>query len=135
MNEQASVNVPKDILEPILRQHIAAGVIAAIGDPVELIRSVVERAIKTKVDRDGRVSDQSYCNRNDLIETVSKNAIVDATRNAIEKYVAEQQPEIEAAVEKELKRHTGQFAKALVTGLVQSTKQIWKVECNFVPVK
>ena len=135
MNEQASVNIPKDILEPIIRQHIAAGVIAAIGDPAELIRSVVDRAIKTKVDRAGKVSDNNYNNNNDLIETVSRNVVIEATRKAIERYVAEQQPAIEAAVEKELKRHTGQFAKALVTGLVQSTKQIWKVECNFVPVK
>lgn len=132
MAEQASVNIPKDLLEPIIRQHIAAGVVSAIGDPSRLIAAVVERAIKTKVDNEGKVSDSSYCNNYDLIEVVSRNAIVKAARKAIENYIAEQEPLIVAAVEKELKRSTGKFAKALVDGFVSSTKQRWDLKCEFI---
>lgn len=129
--EQASVNIPKDLLEPIIRQHIAAGVVAAIGDPARLIQGVVERAVKTKVDNEGKVSDSSYCNSHDLIEVVCRNTIIRATKAAIENFIAKQEPLIVAAVEKELRKSTSKFAKALVDGFVTSAKQRWNVDCKF----
>jgi hypothetical protein len=131
--EQASVNIPKDLLEPIIRQHIAAGVVAAIGDPATLIRAVVERACKEKVNSEGKKSQFEYDNKYDFVEAIAGQAIRAATKKAVLAYVEEQRPAIEAAVVAHLKRSTSKFAKALVDGMIASTHQRCDVTVEFVP--
>jgi hypothetical protein len=131
MSEQASVNIPKDLLEPIIRQHIQAGVVAAVGDPAKLIETVIERMLKQKVNREGKVESNECYNRYDLIELVAQDAIHKAAKAAVEAYVNDQRPAIEAAVRKAIERKTGAFAKALVDGLVSACKQSWKLNCEF----
>ena len=132
MAEQASVNIPKDLLEPIIRQHIAAGVVAAIGDPAELIRQVVEKSLKVKVDSDGKVNDYSHYNQHDFIDSIASKAIREATKAAVIEYVKEQQPAIQAAVKAHLSKRTSAVAKALVDGLIASTEQRWDLKCEFI---
>jgi hypothetical protein len=134
MTDQASVNIPKDLLEPIIRQHIAAGVVAAIGDPAALIRAVVDRACKEKVNSEGKRGQYDSDNKYDFVEQIAGNAIREATRKAVMTYVEEQRPAIETAVVAHLKRSTTKFAKTLVDGLVESTKQRWNINCEFVAV-
>lgn len=132
MSEQASVNIPKDLLEPIIRQHIAAGVVAAIGDPAALIRTVVERACKEKVCRDGTRSQYSSDNQYDFVEFTAGQAIREATKKAVMAYIEEQRPAIEAAVAAYLRKSTTKFAKAIADGFVASTSQRCEVKVEFV---
>ncbi len=129
--ENASVNIPKDLLEPIIRQHIQAGIVAAVGDPAKLIEQVIDRMLRQKVNSEGKIDSHSYSNTHDLIEVVSRNAINKAARAAVEAYVEEQRPAIEAAVRKAIERKTGALAKALVDGFADAAKQRWKLECKF----
>lgn len=132
MTEQASVNIPKDLLEPIIRQHVAAGVVAAIGDPAELIRQIVDRSLKVKVDSEGKVNDYSHYNTHDFIDAIAGKTIREATKAAVIEYVNEQRPAIQAAVKAHLTRKTSAVAKALVDGLIESTSQRWDMKCEFV---
>lgn len=131
MTEQASVNIPKDILEPIIRAHIQTGVVAAIGDPATLIEEVVRRALTKKVDRNGTVSNYSTDNKYDLIEIVAQQTIEAEVKKAVIAWIEDQKPAIQKAVADSLKKKTGVFAKALVDGFVQCTKQDWRISCNF----
>jgi len=132
MNEQASVNIPKDLLEPIIREHIAAGVIAAIGDPAALIRQMVEKASNAKVDLSGEVSRYSSDNKYSFIEAVATKSLHESIKAAIIEYVKEQKPAIQAAVKAHLAKRTSAVAKALVDGLIASTEQRWDMKCEFI---
>lgn len=126
----ATVNIPNDVIEPIVRQQVIAGIIAQIGDPEKLIAGVVDRALKQKVGRDGNVSSSSYQNEHDLIETVSKNAIHSVTRQCIEEWVEEMKPKIQEQVKKALARKQSAFAKAMVDGMQEAMSQDWSFKCN-----
>lgn len=130
--EQASVNIPKDLLEPIIRQHIAAGVVAAIGDPATLIRQLVEKAASEKVDMNGEVSRYSSDNKYSFIEAVATRTLHESIKAAIVEYVKEQRPAIQAAVKSHLAKRTSAVAKALVDGLIASTEQRWDLKCEFI---
>ncbi len=130
MAETATVNIPKDVLEPIVRSQVAAGIVEALGKPEQLISKVVAQALKQKVNSKGNVSNHDYENRHDLIELLATNGIHSVVRESLTKWVEEQRPAIEAQVKKALSRKESAFARALVEGLITATRSQWRFECN-----
>lgn len=130
MNDKATVQIPDDVIQPIVRQQICAGIMAAMGKPEELVESVVKRAMERKVGRDGKVSQYSHDNKYDMVEILAMNAIEDAVKQAIKEWVANNQKLIQEAVSKALTKKTGPFAKALMDGLMESVKQAWSFRCS-----
>ena len=128
----ATVNIPSDVLEPIVMAQVSAGIVAALGQPEQLIAKVVERALALKVDSDGTRSDYSNYNTHNLIEVLAGKAIREVTEQAIRQWVQERKPEIEAQVRKGLARSESRFAKALVDGLVENAKSKWDFKCDVI---
>ena len=126
----ATVNIPKDVLEPIIHAQVAAGITAAIGDPAELIRKIVEVAMKRKVDADGKVNSSSYYNTHNMVELLAEKAIHQVVRETIIAGVDEQRPAIKDSVRKALARKASPFAKALMDGLTKSMTQNWSFNCE-----
>ena len=131
----ATVNIPKDVLEPIIRQRVSADIVATLGDPGELIAKIVRLALAQKVDENGVQHKESYYNNHDLIETVAANAIRDVAREVLASWVAEQRPIIEEQIRKGLRRKESAFAKAIVTGLSDAMKADWSFNCNITMPK
>ena len=130
MADDATFKIPKEVIEPIVREQITAGVVAALGNPSELIATVIDRAMKQKVNDSGRVDKSDYYNRHNLVEVLATKAIHEATKAAIVAWVEKSKPAIQEQVEKALTRRKTAFAKALVDGLVSSTRQSWSFTCN-----
>lgn len=126
----ATVNIPKDVLEPILRQQVAAEVTAALGNPADLIAKVVEFALSQKVNADGKRSSYEHDNRHSFIEVAAKNAIHKAVHEILAQWIEEQRPAIAKHVEAALGRRKSAFAKALVEGLANSVKSSWTFNCE-----
>ena len=129
-DSNATVNIPKDILEPIVRAQVAAGIAAAIGDPAKIIEGVVEHALAQKVDSDGRISKYSSDNKYNIVEIMAKKAIHETVQEAVEDWISEQRPAILEQVKKSLSRKQTAFAKALVDGMVSAAKQNWNLKCE-----
>lgn len=130
MADTATVNIPKDVLEPVVRAQVAAGITEALGNPAVLIEKVVQHALGQKVDSRGNISKSNYDNRFDLVELMATKGIHDVVRQTLESWVDEQRPIIEDKVRKALSRKESTFAKALVDGLVKATKSTWAFKCN-----
>ena len=126
----ATVNIPKDVLEPIVRAQLAAGIVEALGRPEDLIEKVVGQALGQKVNSQGRVSTSTYDNRFDLIELLASKGIHEVVRESLAQWVKDRRPQIEAQVKKALARRESAFAKAMVDGLVTATKTSWSFKCN-----
>lgn len=126
----ATVNIPKDVLEPIVRQQVAAGIVSALGNPAKLIEGLVQLTFNQKVDSNGVVSRSDYENRYALVEVLARNAIREVVKQALAEWINEKTPEIRAEVEKALGRRKSAFAKALVDGLHESLRSSWSFKCN-----
>ncbi len=130
MAEQATVNIPKDILEPIVRAQVTAGIIKAFGDPAELIASVVERALSQKVAEDGKVSNYQSENKFTVIEALSRKMINEIAKQMLQDYMQTQRPKIEKALKATLARQHGKFATAMIEGLTKAIDNKYRFECS-----
>ena len=130
MSEQATVNIPKDVLEPIVRAQVTAGILKAFGDPAKLIEAVVDKAMKQKVDDSGKVNSSDYYNKHDLLELLAKQEIHKIAHEMLREFVAQKRPMIEKAVKDAMSKKSGAFSKALVDGLANSVSSDFKFTCN-----
>lgn len=126
----ATVTIPTDVIDPIVRQQVCAGIVASLGKPEVLIATVVEQALKQKVDRNGNIDRQSHYNTHDMIEVLSKNAIHAVAKEAIGEWINAQRSTIQAQVQKALSRKSSSFAKTLLDGVCRAIKQEWSFTCH-----
>lgn len=109
-------------MENGLKNVIQAAIVNELGDPVELISAVVENALKTKVDRHGHVTNNSYDAKTTLIEHMSRQAITDAAARAIREWCMSNQDAIKEAIKVELSKEdtvaglAGTVVKSLIEG-------------------
>lgn len=129
---QATVNIPRDVLEPIVRQQVAAGIIAAMGDPTEIVTELVSQSFNRKVDSVGKVSQYSCDNKYSMIEVVCRKAIDKVVQECIQEFVEVQRKAIKENVEKALARRNSAVARALVDGLVEYAKKA-RFDISMVP--
>ena len=130
MAENATVNIPRDILEPIVRAQITAGIMQHFGKPEELIQKVVESSLKQKVDSNGNINSSSYSNTHDLIEVLSSKVIHEIAKDMLKEFIEQQRPLIEKHMRAAFAKRASPFAKAAADGLMQAMKSEWSFKCN-----
>lgn len=123
--------VDQNLVEPIIRNEIAAAVIAQLGDPSVLLQRMVGLALRQKVSSNGTVSQYSSDNKHDFVEALAGNAIREAAREAIEFIVAEQKPKIQAAIEDELRKSPKKTAAAIVAAFIEGPQNPYRINASF----
>jgi high-affinity K+ transport system ATPase subunit B len=126
--------VDPKLVEPIIRDQIAAAVVASLGDPADMIRQMVTLSLEQKVNADGIVSQYSSENRFDLIEALSAKAIREAAKEAIQRVVRESAPLIEAEITRQIKAAPKKTAAAVMAGFMGLASQPsnYRLSANFV---
>lgn len=124
-----------NIVEPIIREQVAAAVASQLGDPEKLIQSLVASALDKKVDAHGKVSQYRSDNKVPFLEALAGRVIREAATAAVQKIVAEQQPVIQAAVEEHLRRAPKKTAAAIVSAFADGcgSRYTTKVDFTFAP--
>lgn len=123
-DKDIALTISNDLVKPIIEAKIQAAIVSELGkgDGIEFINAIVTRALHIKVDYAGRVSSSNYDNKYDYLESVCAKLIREATDTALRAWVAEHQPQIQAALKKELSRSSGKLATAFAAGLLESMK-------------
>lgn len=126
--------VDPQLVEPIIRDQIAAAVVAQLGDPAELIRKMVLQVLTQKVGSNGQISQYSSENKYDLIEALSANAIRTAAKAAVERLAQESHPQIEAEIIRQIKAAPKKTAAAIMAGFMGLAGQPnnYRLSANFV---
>ncbi len=84
------MQVPKDLIEPIIQAHVQKAVLDAIGNKTEILERAIGQVLNAKVDREGRYS--TYNSNNDvtwlqyIVQDCIKKAAVSAIQEAMEKH-------------------------------------------------
>jgi len=129
-NQNFAFPVPSEILEPYIKDAVATSVLAALGSQEEIIKKLIESAIKTKVNKDGHVSRYEYENKFTLIEAVAQKELQRVTAQVIKDMAAAMRPQIEA----EMRRVIGAsgtvnaLAKAMCDGMLPNLSATWSVK-------
>jgi hypothetical protein len=117
--------VPKEILEPFIKDAVSASIIKHLGDPSIIIGNMVERAMSLKVSENGRVENYSPDNKYTYLEYIAMKNIRGHAECALKKFLAEMQPQIEEAVKKCLAKNQTAIAKMLVDSLKENIGNNW----------
>lgn len=121
-NENVSINMPQDLVKPIIEAKVAAAISEALGGSDAIVERMVALALSKKVDSSGKVSEYSSYNTHNFIEVVCANTIREAAKKAINEFVASQAPKIEAEIRKQLTVRNKDLAKAFVASLVDGVR-------------
>lgn len=121
-NENVSINMPQDLVKPIIEAKVATAISEALGGSDAIVERMVALALSKKVDSNGKVSEYSSYNTYNFIEAVCANTIQQAAKKAIEAFVASQATKIEAEISKQLATRNKDLAKAFVASLIDGVK-------------
>jgi hypothetical protein len=110
-NEMPTLNIPKDVIEPIIQANITAAIASALGDKLPNLERAIERILYLKVNDDGQV-DRYDSNR-------GKPWIEWAVSDALRKHA-------KAAIDEALKLHADEIGKHLRAQLVKKNSPLLK---------
>lgn len=135
MNDNVSLTISKDIVNPIVEAKIKEAILAAMGGKEELVEKVVASVFSKKVNKDGRISSYSSDNKYTWLDIIVTNQIEAAVKEEVQKMVKENSVHIVKAVKKQLTTSSGQsmVAKAMLAGLEGTLQHAWasKIEIKF----
>lgn len=134
MTDQASVLLPKDLVEGAIRTQVAAAMVAALGDKAALIETCVHRVLTQKVDRDGNVG-RGYGNDEEFIQWAMKTAVVDAVKSVITEEVGKYKDTMRKHIAAQLSRKNSPLLKQLVDNMTEAVTTAaankWMLTVNF----
>lgn len=136
MAENATLNLPKDVLEPIVSAHITKAVTEALGiNGRTIVESAVAALLTMKVDSQGNRS--RYDSREDKmwIDWAIAEAAQKAAKSAIEEHFKSNESAIKKAIVKELSKLGSPLARSLadslVTGAAKVLQNSWRMNVTF----
>lgn len=134
--DSTTLNVPKDVLEPIIAAHITKAVTEALGiNGRTLVESAVAALLTMKVDSQGNRS--RYGSREDKmwLDWAIAEAAQKAAKAAIEEHFKSNESAIKKAIVKELSKAGSPLARSLaeslVTGTAKCLENSWGMNITF----
>ncbi len=127
MASASTIQIPDDVIKPIIEAKVAAAVMAAMEGHQNLVTQIVGAALAAKVDRDGKPA--SYGDLT-FLAWAMQHAIKTAAMEAIREHVETRRDSIKAEIARQLgssKSRLGkQLAEALVNGAVGAVTNSWR---------
>lgn len=133
MSETASVNIPKDMIEPVIKAHIQTAIVSALGDGRALIEAAVQRILNEKVDEQGKPS--TYSNARPFVDFLMRQCITTAAKEVIMEELPKHKEAIRASIKANLARRNSplirQFVDGMVGALTSPDRLRYRVQVDF----
>jgi len=131
-NNSVSLQISKDIVNPIVQAKVKEAVLAALGGTDELVKKVCDQIINQKVNDKGAVSSYSSDNKYNWIDIIVTEQLKAAVKDELQKQIIESTAQIKEAMISQIRTKKGAslVAKALLDGLNGSFASNWKSSIN-----
>ncbi len=125
--ENASVNIPKDLLAPIIEAQVTKAVMEAMGgDRSKILESAISRAFNSKVDENGSPDRYDNGRSKTWLDWAIQDTLRQAALNAIKDALVGHKAEFEKAMLVEMRKKNS----PLVAQLIQSMTNTFTSEHN-----
>lgn len=118
MTDNATVQIPNDVLAPIIQAKITEALGSALGSNSHMLRIAVERVLTQKVEESSGKPSASSWGTCSFIDYLTGNALREAVKVAVQEALTEQKEAVRSALLRELQRKNSPFIKQLVAGMV-----------------
>lgn len=123
--ENTTLQVPKDVIDAIVKAEINSKVVAAIGQD-NIMRSAINTVFNAKVDQNGSIHSYNSNNTTPWIDWAIGNALREAVKAAIVETLAEQKEAMKKHLAAELSKKNSPLAKniadTLINGFVDGSR-------------
>lgn len=116
MPENPTFTIPKDVIDPIIKAHVATAITSALGGRDELITKAISRVLFQKVDHRGEPSD--YSSNPEFIQWACRNAITEAVKSCLTEEIKKHEEKLKALISAALSKKNSPLVKQLAEGLV-----------------
>lgn len=120
------LTISSDVVKPIVEAKIHAAIVQEFGKQEQLMASIVNMALQTKVDSDGKYG-RGYSSDKSYIEWVVNKAICGSAQQALTEYVEQNKPKIVAAFKRHLTTKIDDIAAQMVSCFIENTKNQYNV--------
>jgi len=115
-DDSATVNIPKDVIEPIIEAKVQAAVLDALGGHEAILSKAVVRVLNTKVGSDGEPD--RYGNAKETwLSWMLTGCLRNAVKSAIETAMANNEKAIRAQLVTELQKKNSPLIRQLVNAM------------------
>lgn len=139
MAENATIQIPKDLLEPAIQAQISKALIDAMSLKTDVLGALAERMLTQKVDNEGKPTNSNYSGTQTWVQWLTENMTREAIKEAIKAQGEEFKSLVRAAVEKELKKPNSKLVKEISEGaalaVMQTANSGWRISVNFERTK
>lgn len=115
MAENPTLQIPRDVIEPIIQAHITESILRALGGQQELVKQAIHFAMNVQVDYQGKPA--TY-NGQPWLTWAMTQSLQNAAKAAIEDHLAKNGEIIKRQLAKELKDSKSPLAKQLIEAMV-----------------
>lgn len=115
MAENPTLQIPKDVIEPIIEAHISTAVATALRGQGNMIANAVTRVLQHPVDSDGKPT--RYSSDMTFTQWLLTDAIKRMAKAALEEHMKQFEPELKEMIAKELSKRNSPMVKKLVESM------------------
>jgi hypothetical protein len=113
-----TLQIPKDVIEPIIQANITAAIAQAMGNGTQVIQQAIASILATSVDSEGKPS--SYGNSRRWIDWAVGDSLRKAAKAAIDEHIAAHREAIQKQLVAELSKKNSPLIKSMVEGMMKS---------------
>lgn len=130
MGNMMSLNIDKSMVEPVIREHVKALMIEALGGSDAIIDKVIATVLQTKVDEQGRPC--TYSSAKSLFEWMLQDEIKKIVRELIKEEVQSCSSKIKEKIKENLqsKKGSDKFSAAIMNAFSESIANDWRTTFN-----
>jgi len=127
MENTVSLQISKDLVNPIVETKVKEAILAAMGGQEKIIEKVVNEVLSRRVDENGKHTNNTYSDKFSWLDVVVTKQIREAVETQVKDVVAESSIQIREAVIKQLqsKKGSSMVAAALVDCLSKTFASSW----------
>ena len=121
------LKLDQEYIKASVEEIVRAGIVQALGNPSDIVKTAVDKTINVKVDKDGKPSTNSY-NTLSYLNWLANRTVEKVVRESITEIVQEQSAELKALVKKQLasKEFKNDLAGQFIKSVLESAGSTWK---------
>ena len=120
MANSPTLQIPQDVIEPIIQAEIARVITEAMGGRTRLLEAAINTVLSTKVNSSGVVDSYNSSNNRPWIEWALANCLKKATTEALEAALIPHQEMIKKKLIEELSKKNSPIIKQLCEGMMST---------------
>ena len=116
----ATLQVPTDLIDPIIRAEVSKAIIEAMGGKAALLTAAIAGILATKVDFEGKPSSYRSDNYKTWLDWAVGNAVRAAAKEAIQETMAQQKDAIKKEMVRQIQTKNSPLVRQFVEGVVNA---------------